>query len=97
MNPRSSASSSQDAGIGRNASLPHTAKRGITTNLKTTELQNIKLHGTPTTKELKKHSSRPIGGAEMGNRVGREDPRKAADCEEGLASWMTRKLKTQKL
>ena len=54
-------SSSQDGGIGRNPSLPHTTKRRITTNLKTINNQNcqkIKLHGTPTTKELKKQSNR---------------------------------------
>ena len=28
--------------------------------------QKIKLHGTPITKELKKHSSRPVGGVNMG-------------------------------
>ena len=46
-------SSSQDGGIGRNASLPCTTKRRITTNLKTINNQNfqkIKLHVTPTTK-----------------------------------------------
>ena len=56
-------SSGQDGGIGRNASLPHTNKRRITTNLKTInkqKCQKIKLHGTPTTKELKKHSSRLV-------------------------------------
>ena len=63
--------SGQDGGIGRNASLPHTTKRRITTNLKTVNNQNyqkIKLHGTLTTKELKKkHSSRLVGGVEMGS------------------------------
>ena len=51
-------SSGQDAGIGRNTLLPRTSKRRITTNLKTInnqKSQKIKLHGTPTTKELKKH------------------------------------------
>ena len=41
--------------------LPHTAKRRITANLKSTnkqKCQKIKLHGTPTTKELKKQSTR---------------------------------------
>ena len=53
--------------------LPHTTKRRKTTNLKTTnneECQKIKL----TTKELKKHSPRPVGGAEMGSQDG-EDTR----------------------
>ena len=53
-------SSSQDGGVGRNPSLPHTTKRRITTNLKSINnqrCQNIKLHGAPTTKELKKQST----------------------------------------
>ena len=57
--------SGQDGGIGRNGILPCSTKRKITTNLKTKSNQNcqkIKLHGTLTTKELKKHSSRPVGG-----------------------------------
>ena len=61
-------------GVGRNASLPHSTKRRITTNLKTIynqNCQNSKLHGTLTTKELKKHSSRTVGGAEMGRWGGR--------------------------
>ena len=50
-------SSGQDRGIGRNLSLPPTTKRRITTNLKSInnqKCQKIKLHRTPTTKELKK-------------------------------------------
>ena len=46
---------------GRNPSLPHTTKRRITTNLKSInnqKCQKMKLHGTPTTKELKKKSIR---------------------------------------
>ena len=57
----SSESSSQDAGIGRNPSLSCTTKRRITTNLKSInnqKCQKIKLHGTLTTKELKKKSTR---------------------------------------
>ena len=67
--------SSQDWGIGRDALLPCTTKRKITTNLKTKNNQNcqkIKLYRSPATKELKKHSSRLVGGAEMGN-GGEED------------------------
>ena len=70
-------SSSQHGGVGRNAFLPHTTKRRITTNLKTINNQNcqkIKLHGTPTTKVLKKHSFRPVKGVEMGSWAGRKDP-----------------------
>ena len=54
-------SSGQDGGIGRNPSLPRTTKRRITTNLKSInnqKCQKIKLHGTQTTKELKKKSPR---------------------------------------
>ena len=41
-------------------------------NKKQPELQKIKLYGNPTTKELKKkHSSRPVGGAETGSWVKR--------------------------
>ena len=39
----------------------------MTTNLETKNNQNcqkIELYGSPTTKELKKHSFRPVGGAE---------------------------------
>ena len=56
--------------MGRNTVLLCTTKRRITTNLKTInnqKCQKIKLHGTLTTKELRKHSSRPVGGAEMGS------------------------------
>ena len=52
---------------------PHTTKR-TTTNLKTKNNQNcqkIELYGSPTTKKLKKkHSSRLVGGAEMGSQGG---------------------------
>ena len=51
----------QDGGIGRDTWLPPTNKRRITTNLKSInnqKCQKIKLHGTLTTKELKKKSTR---------------------------------------
>ena len=61
--------SSQDGGIGRYTLAPCVTKRRTTTNLKTKNNQNsqkIELYESPTTKELKKkHSSRPVGGAEM--------------------------------
>ena len=38
--------------------LPCTTKRRITTNLKSINNQKIKLHGIPTTMELKKQSNR---------------------------------------
>ena len=56
---------------------PCTTKRRTTTNLKTKtkktqNCQKIELYGSLTTKELKKkHSSRPVGGAEMGSQVER--------------------------
>ena len=53
---------------------PHTSKR-TTTNLKIKNNQNcekIELYGSLTTKKLKKkHSSRPVGGAETGSWVER--------------------------
>ena len=59
-----------DGGIGR-YTLPLCRTKRRTTNLKTKNNQNcqkIKLYGSPTTKELKKkHSSRPVGGAETGS------------------------------
>ena len=61
--------------VGRYTVPPHRTKRR-TTNLKTKNNQNcqkIELYESLTTKELKKkHSSRPIGGAEMGSRGGEE-------------------------
>ena len=63
--------SGQDGGVGGYTVPPRTTKRRTTTNLKTKNNQNcqkIKLHGSMTTKELKKkHSSRLVGGAEMGS------------------------------
>ena len=87
-------SSSQDGGEGRTTLLHLTTKRKITTNLKTINYQNFqnrKLHGTPTTKELKKHSSRQVGGVETGSQVGREDPQEGSgpEGEEGLADQET--------
>ena len=55
--------------------LPHTTKRKITTNLKTINIlkcQKIKLHGTPTTKELNKFSQthRRDGDVQLGRQKG---------------------------
>ena len=65
-----------NGGISRYTVQPHTTKRRTTTNLKTKNNQNcqkIKLYGSPTTKELKKkHSSRPVGGAETGSQGGKD-------------------------
>ena len=58
-----------------------TTKTRITTNLKTInnqKCQKIKLQGTLTTKELKKHSSRPVGGEEMDS--GERTHSKVANC-----------------
>ena len=62
-------------------------------NLKTKNNQNcqkIKLYGSPTTKELKKrHSSRPVGGAQMGS-PGGEDSRQGGGWRMGsggVAWW----------
>ena len=69
-------SSGQDEGIGRYTSLPRTTKRRITTNLitKTTRAaRKIELYESPTSTDLKKkHSFRPVGGAEMGNQGGED-------------------------
>ena len=62
--------SSQGGGVGRYTLPPCTTKRKTTTNLKTKNSQNcqkIKLYGSPTTKELKKHSSRLVGGVGTGS------------------------------
>ena len=64
----------QDGDIGRCTVPSHTTKRR-TTNLKTKNNQNcqkIELYGSLTNKELKKkHSSRPVGGADIGSQVER--------------------------
>ena len=82
--------SGQYEGIGRNASLPHTTKRRITTNLKTTNKQNcqkIKLCGTLTTMELKKHSLRTIRGMEMGSWTERTHSKAADRTGEAGSGW----------
>ena len=66
---RHSGTSGQDGGVSRHTVPPHTTKRRTTTKLKTKNNQNcqkIQLYGSWITKEVKKkHSSRPLGGAEM--------------------------------
>ena len=85
--------SGQDGGIGRHTVPPHTTKRRTTTDLKTENDQNwwkIKLYGSPTTKELKKkHSSRPVGGAEMGSRVERTHGKMVASRRSGAGKAAT--------
>ena len=54
---------------------PCTTKRRTTTNFKTKNNQNsqrIKLYGSLTAKEVKKDSSRTVGGAETGSRDGED-------------------------
>ena len=89
--------SRQDGGVGINASLSHTTERRITTNLKTKntqDYQKIKLHGTPTTKELKKHSSRLVGGAQLAARQrGGAAGQKTTWARWGLAYWGTKDTK----
>ena len=74
--------SDQDGDIDRYTFPPHTTKRRITTNLKTKNNQNhqkIKLHGNPTTKELKKkHSSRLVEEEEVGSQ-GKEDTQQVSN------------------
>ena len=51
--------------------------------------QKIELYASPTTKEIKKkHSSRPVGGAEMGSR-GREDSQQGGGwrTQQGGGLW----------
>ena len=78
--------------LGRNLSLPPTTKR-ITTNLKSInnqKCQKIKLHGTQTTKELKKQSTRPTRPV---RRVDRENWRQGSgQCGQG---WLNGKLDSE--
>ena len=62
LNKNQLGSSSQDGGVGRKASFPHTTKRRTTINLKTVnnqKCQKIKLHGAPTNKELNSQTEKP--------------------------------------
>ena len=62
--------------------MPPRTSKTRTTNLKTKNNQNFwknELYGSPTTKELKKkHSYRPVGGAETGSRAERPRSKAAA-------------------
>ena len=72
----STETSGQNGDVDRHTVPPGTTKRRTTANFKTKNNQNcqkIKLYRSPTTKELKKkHSSRLVGGVEMGSQ-GTED------------------------
>ena len=85
--------SGQDGGIGKYTLPPCTTKRRTTTNLKTKNNQNcqeIKLYGNPTTKALnKKHSSRLVGGAEMGSQGG-EDSQQGSSWRTGVGAAAAR-------
>ena len=69
-------------GAGGHIAPPRTTKRRTTTSLETKNSQNsqkIELYVSPTTKELKKkHSLRPVGGAEMGSQAERTRGKAAA-------------------
>ena len=76
--------------------LPDTTKKRLTTKLKTKNNQNcqkIKLYGSLTTKKLKKkHSSRPVGGLEIGSQAERTpstvaagEPSEVVNCGAGQA------------
>ena len=70
----------QDGRIGRHCAFSHNQKddKNKYQNERQLELTETKQCGSLTTKELKKkHSSRPVGGAETGGRVERT-PSKAA-------------------
>ena len=84
--------SGQDGGIGRYTLLPHITERGTTT-LKRKNNQNcqkIELYASLTTRELKKkHSFRPVGGAEMGSQAERIQGEVAAGrLSEGAAGGL---------
>ena len=93
-------SSGQDKGVGRNPSFPYTTKRRITTNLKSInnqKCQKIKLHGTPTTKKLKKKSTRTtrpvrthgVGGAACSKVVDHEGGAGGGETETQSSLWTT--------
>ena len=86
-----SSSSCQDTGVGRNPSLPRTAQRKITTNLKSINKQKhqkIKLHGTATTQELKTQSTRPPRPVRW---VDRENPQQGGGPRS--LGWLDGKLR----
>ena len=96
-------SSGQDGGIARNPWLPCTTKSRITTNLKSINKQKhqkIKLHGTLTTKELKKKSTRLV---RQTSRADSEKPRRggwgagltAKVGGLGRQGWLKGKTETQ--
>ena len=78
--------SSQDRGVDGYTFPTHTTKTRTTTNLKTKNNQNcqkIDLHGSLTTRELKKkHSSRLVGGKERGNQS-----RRGGAAKQQLEDW----------
>ena len=71
---------------------PCTTKSRTTTNLKTKNNQNcqkIELYESVTTKELKKkHSSRLVGGVEIGNWGGNDDGKAAEQAGMAVAGGL---------
>ena len=80
----------------RNPSLPRTTKRRITTTLKTInnqKSQKIKLHGSPSTKELNIHQTgRRDRDRQPGEQRGPSARRRIRRVRRG---WLNEKLKTQ--
>ena len=76
---------------------PQTTKRRTTTNLKTKNHQNcqkIELYRNLTTKKLKKkHSSRPVGGAETGSWVERTQGKAGGPGQ--MRKWLADRVKQQ--
>ena len=90
-------SSSHDGGVRRNPLLAHKTKSRIATKLKSInnqKCQKIKLHGTPTTKELNKFSQthRRDGDVQLGRQKGPLARQRTVGARWG---WLNVKLKTQ--
>ena len=83
MNKFQDVTSGQDGDVGRHAVPPRTTKRRTTTSLKTEKQPELPENRTVwklTTNELKKkHSSRPIGRAQMGSTGERTFSKAAAE------------------
>ena len=104
-NSEPEACSGQDGGIGRNPLLPCTTKSRITINLKSKNPQKclkILLHGTPTTKELRKQSTRPTISVSWADRTCSESLERVCGvgwqkpgCCSGLCgrAWLNSKLR----
>ena len=84
--------SGQDGGIGRYILLPCTTERRTTANLETKNnryCQKIEMCGSATTKELKKkHSSTPVGEAEMGSWGGEDVQQSGGWWTRWVRGWL---------